>query len=48
MAPPPGRLQRFGAALVRAFHAYAAWLVSISWKRFFVLAILGIVKLVTR
>jgi signal transduction histidine kinase len=40
MAPPPGRLQRFGAALVRAYHAYAAWLVSISWKRFFVLAIL--------
>ena len=38
--PPPGRLQRFGAALVRAFHAYATWLVGISWKRFFVLAVL--------
>jgi signal transduction histidine kinase len=31
--------QRF-APLVRAFHAYAAWLVSISWKRFLLLALL--------
>ncbi len=31
--------ERF-APLVRAFHAYAAWLVSISWKRFLVLALL--------
>jgi len=28
------------APLVRAFHAYANWLVSISWKRFFLLSIL--------
>ena len=28
------------APLVRAFHAYGNWLVSISWKRFFVLALL--------
>jgi len=31
--------ERF-ALLVRAFHTYATWLVSISWKRFFVLALL--------
>jgi hypothetical protein len=35
----PTWAQRF-APLVRAFHAYAAWLVSISWKRFFLLALL--------
>ena len=28
------------APLVRAFHAYGNWLVSISWKRFFLLALL--------
>ncbi|MDO9073136.1 MAG: histidine kinase [Rubrivivax sp.] len=32
------RWQRFAAASVRAFHAYGTWLVSITWKRFFVLA----------
>lgn len=37
------RWQRFSAAAVRAFHAYGAWLVSISWKRFFVLALALIV-----
>jgi signal transduction histidine kinase len=31
--------ERF-APVVRAFHAYAAWLVSISWKRFFLLSLL--------
>ena len=31
--------ERF-APLVRAFHRYAAWLVSISWKRFVVLSLL--------
>jgi hypothetical protein len=31
--------QRF-APLVRAFHIYAAWLVSISWKRFLLLSLL--------
>ena len=34
-----GRWQRFSAATVRAFHAYANWLVSISWRRFIVLAL---------
>jgi len=33
------RSQRF-APLVRGFHAYATWLVSISWKRFFLLSLL--------
>jgi signal transduction histidine kinase len=31
--------ERF-APLVRAFHTYATWLVSISWKRFFLLSLL--------
>ncbi len=46
--PPPAanstlwleRWQRFSAAALRAFHAYASWLVSISWRRFVVLAVL--------
>jgi signal transduction histidine kinase len=37
---PKTRWQRFAAATVRGFHAYAAWLVSISWWRFWLLAIL--------
>jgi hypothetical protein len=36
----PARGRRFAAAAVRAFHAYANWLVSISWKRFIVLAVM--------
>ena len=36
----PERWQRFSAAAVRAFHAYANWLVSISWRRFIVLSLL--------
>ena len=32
--------QRLSARLVRAFHAYANWLVGITWKRFFLLALL--------
>jgi signal transduction histidine kinase len=32
--------QRFASNAVRLFHEYANWLVSISWKRFFVLAVL--------
>ena len=36
------RWTRYSAAVVRAFHAYATWLVSISWRRFLVLA-LGLV-----
>ena len=38
--PPSTRWQRLGSGSVRAFHAYATWLVSISWKRFFLLAFL--------
>jgi len=33
------RWQRFSAAVVKGYHAYASWLVSISWRRFIVLAI---------
>ena len=32
------RWKRFSAAAVKAYHAYANWLVSISWRRFIVLA----------
>ena len=32
------------APLVRAFHTYAGWLVSISWKRFFLLALLLLIS----
>ncbi len=41
-APPSANTSwtaRF-APLVRAFHVYATWLVSISWKRFFLLSLL--------
>jgi hypothetical protein len=38
----PGWGQRL-SPVVRAFHAYATWLVSISWKRFFVLSLLLLV-----
>jgi hypothetical protein len=38
--PWPERWQRFSATTVRAFHRYASWLVSISWKRFFLLSVL--------
>jgi signal transduction histidine kinase len=34
------RWQRFAAASVRAFHAYANWLVNMSWRRFVVLSVL--------
>ena len=33
------------APLVRAFHGYANWLVSISWKRFFALSLLLIIAM---
>ena len=36
----PSRWQRFSAASLRAFHAYANWLLSISWRRFIVLSAL--------
>ena len=34
------RWQRFSASALRAYHVYANWLVSISWRRFLVLALL--------
>jgi hypothetical protein len=37
------RWQRFSAASLKAFHAYAGWLVSISWRRFFALSALLII-----
>jgi signal transduction histidine kinase len=41
-APTPTALrwQRFSAAVVRAYHAYANWLVGLSWRRFVVYALL--------
>jgi hypothetical protein len=36
----PSGWQRLVERSVAAFHAYAGWLVNISWKRFFVLAVL--------
>lgn len=33
------RWQRFSATAVRAFHGYGTWLVSITWRRFIVLAL---------
>ena len=44
-APWSDRWQRFSAAAVRGFHVYANWLVSISWRRFIVLAVLLIVAM---
>lgn len=39
LSPTPlERWQRFSAAVMRGFHIYASWLVSISWKRFILLA----------
>jgi signal transduction histidine kinase len=37
---PPSAWQRFAGGSVRLFHAYAGWLVSISWPKFFLLAVL--------
>ena len=41
-APSPlaSRWQRFANGSVRLFHDYANWLVSITWKRFFLLSLL--------
>lgn len=36
----PNGWQRFTAGVMRTFHSYAGWLVSISWKRFFLLSVL--------
>jgi hypothetical protein len=38
------RWQAFSRAALQAFHAYASWLVSISWRRFIVLATLLLVS----
>jgi len=40
LQPTATHWQRFSAASVRAFHAYASWLVSITWWRFTLLALL--------
>ena len=37
------RTQRLKAEALRVFHAYASWLVSISWKRFVMLAVATLV-----
>ena len=39
-SPWPQRWQLFSAAAMRRYHAYANWLVGISWKRFFLLSVL--------
>jgi predicted nucleic acid-binding Zn-ribbon protein len=38
------RWQRLSAAALRAFHVYASWLVSISWRRFIVLSVLLLIS----
>ncbi|CAN5424437.1 hypothetical protein BH11PSE9_BH11PSE9_37150 [soil metagenome] len=42
-SPLPSTWQRMSVGAVRLFHEYANWLVGITWKRFFVLAILLII-----
>jgi hypothetical protein len=37
------RWQLFSATAVRWYHAYAQWLISISWKRFFVIALIAMI-----
>ena len=37
------RWQRFATSVVRGFHWYAGWLVSITWKRFVVVSILLVI-----
>jgi signal transduction histidine kinase len=39
-SPGPSRWQRFAEASVRGFHAYANWLVGLSWRRFVLLSVL--------
>jgi signal transduction histidine kinase len=43
---PPSGWQSFSAAAVSVFRQYANWLVSISWKRFFLLAVLLLIAAV--
>ena len=38
--PSTSRWQQLSTGAGRLFHEYANWLVSISWKRFFVLSLL--------
>ena len=47
LSPPnaPSPWSRFAGACVLAFHRYATWLVSITWWRFFVLALVLIVAM---
>ena len=45
-ASPTTGWQRFKGETVRLFRAYANWLVSISWKRFFVLSVLLLIAAV--
>jgi signal transduction histidine kinase len=40
-----GRWSRVSAAALRTYHAYAGWLVSISWWRFFALSLLLIIAM---
>ncbi len=42
-ARPAQARRRFGAGLVPAFHAYAGWLVGISWTRFALMSVLLLV-----
>jgi len=42
-SPWPARWRRLSAGAARRFHAYANWLVGISWKRFVLLALLLLV-----
>ena len=42
--PWPQRWQRLSATCVRAFHAYAGWLIGITWKRFVVLSVLLLIS----
>ncbi|MFZ2309330.1 MAG: histidine kinase [Rhodoferax sp.] len=44
-ASQPSPWSRFANTCVTGFHAYAQWLVSISWKRFFVLALALIISM---
>ncbi len=37
---PPGRWAAFSATVVRAYHAYGGWLVTISWWKFIALSVL--------
>ncbi len=37
---PPGRWAAFKSAVVRGYHAYGGWLVTISWWKFIVLSLL--------